>query len=103
MKAGLEIRQPPQDQSSPEDGSGSSSDEDSVFHDHGDYITCNSAWYGNPRIHDCDAAIEQLPAFLNRETTYREFLGILGPSPPRLAAGLDGPPIRTPIVRTSGM
>ncbi len=103
-KIGLETRQPPpEEESSSDDGSGSTGDEESMFNDHGDYITCNRMWYGRPAIRDCDLAIEQLPDFFERGHTYREFLGILGPSPTGRAPGMDGPPVQTPIFKTYSM
>lgn len=95
----LEARQPPAGQTHDDSGGHPT---DYYMHNHSDYITCNHAWYGRPRIRDCDQAIRQFPSAGAPRETFREFLGILGPWPARAATGVDGPPVRTPIVKTVG-
>ena len=95
----LTTRQPPL-----EDPGSSSDNDDTVLDYHADYITCNAAWYGHPKVDDCFIAIHHFPNFFDaNEELNREFIRIIGPSAPHPVAGLDGPPIQTPLVKSSGV
>ena len=65
---------------------------------HFDYCECNEHLYGRPTYTDCLLAIQQLPYYRMIGDARREIYG-LGGVHPTPAAGTDGPPLRTPIVR----
>ena len=66
---------------------------------HFDYCECDERLYGRPAYADCLLAIQQLPYYTLTDNVRREIYGMGGPHPTPVTGGVDGPPIRTPIVR----
>ena len=77
--------------------SGTTGSTNSVY---ADSCNCDGYWYGSPNVEDCRQVLMRLPDYGTTSQKLREFLPV-GAQP--LHQGVEGPPVRTPIIYTSGL